>query len=49
MIAAMFDFLFTTFELFVTSELLIPMIGLVCIFGMFRLGYYLFVGGFHNE
>lgn len=49
MVAAMFEFLFTSFEVFAVSELLLPMIGLIIVFGFFRLGYYLFVGGFHNE
>ena len=45
----MVSFIFATFITFTTSELLLPMLAFIFVFGIFRLTYFLLVGGDFND
>lgn len=44
----MIEFLFYCFRLFSGSSLFYPMLGLIFVFGVYRLTWYLLLGGYNN-
>lgn len=45
----MLSFMFDCFSFFAVAEILRPMLCLIAVFGIFRLGYFIFIGGWNNE
>lgn len=45
----MIDFLFSSFFAFLGSELLFPMCALIFVFCVFRLTWFLLIGGWNND